>query len=328
MKAFTQVLARVPVWRTPVIALVAATMTGLGLPASAQAQEQEQEPRPVLGGHRLIWNPFTQSPYPRTTVRSLTGGGVFLNTEFFPSFEIGDVTVEAVRGNLLFAELEFEYMHQVQPWLGVWVKAGGLARLGTNAGGLLAQGVTAITGYELGWLFKVYESETFVLSGTTALSNDGVTDVNILRWARGLVSEGDSALADSGPQLRGRGGVRGAWGINETWGLQFQSELGYGQVGLEDPDGRLLWDNAASLSFDLYPGTEVPLGFVLSAGSRDFPREGGNPEVRTVDFGLRTAYTGRDNFLISLDTNWNGFELASGDDVGLFRAGLSLQLFF
>lgn len=292
-------------------------------------EAQDQEPRPVLGGHRLIWNPFTQSPYPRTTVRSLTGGGVFLNAEFFPSLEIGDITVvDAVRGNLLFAELEFEYMHQVQPWLGVWAKLGGLARLGTDTGGLLAQGVNAIKGYELGWLLKFYEGESLVLSGTAALSNDGVTDVNILRWARGLVTGSDSTLTSSGPQLRGRGGVRGAWGINEAWGLQFQTELGYGQVGLEDPDGELFWDNAASVSLDLYPGSEVPLGFVLSAATRGFPREGGNPDVRTLDFGLRTAYTGRDNFLVALDTNWNGFELTDGDKVGLFRAGLSLQLFF
>lgn len=301
------------------------------VPSAGEAQERarDQEPRPVLGGHRLIWNPFTQSPYPRTTVRSLTGGGVFMNAEFFPSFEIGDNTVEAVRGNLLFAELEFEYMHQVQPWLGVWARVGGLARLGTDTGGLLAQGVTAITGFELGWLFKLYESESFVVSGTTALSNDGVTDVNILRWARSIVSEEeDSGLASSRTQLRGRGGVRGAWGINEAWGVQFQSELGYGQVGLEDPDGRVFWNNAASVSLDLYPGSEVPLGFVLSAATRGFPREGGNPEVRTRDVGLRTAYTGRDNFIVALDTNWNGFQLADGDDVGLFRAGLSLQLFF
>jgi hypothetical protein len=254
---------------------------------------------------------------------------VFLNAEFFPSFEIGDITVvDAVRGNLLFAELEFEYMHQVQPWLGVWARLGGLAPLGTDAGGLLAQGITAIKGFELGWLFKVYEGHSFVLSGTTILSNDGVTDVNILRWARGLVTEGDSALANSGPQLRGRGGVRGAWGINEAWGLQFQTELGYGQVGREDAEGQLFWDNAASVSLDLYPGSQVPLGFVLSAATRGFPREGGNPEVRTLDLGLRTAFTGRDNFLVALDANLNGFELTKGDEVGLLRAGLSLQLFF
>ncbi len=311
------------------LSVLAAALVGIAsLPSEAWAQNRQQEPRPVIGEHRLIWNPFTLSPYPRTSVRNLTGGGVFMNAEFVPSFEIGDTTIAATKGNLLFAELEFEYMHQVQDWLGVWVRLGGLARLGTDAGGILAQGVTAITGYELGWLMKVYEGETFVLSGTAVLSNDGVTDVNLLRWVRGIVEGEDQPLTDSGPQLRGRGGVRGAWGINRTWGLQFQSELGYGQVGLENPDGKLFWDNALSVSLDLHPSTGAPIGFVLSSSSRDFPREGGDPDVRTVDFGLRTAYTGSDNFLIALDTNWNGFELEGGDDVGLFRAGLSLQFFF
>jgi len=305
-----------------------ASCIGLGLPGNANAQDQE--PRPVLGGHRFIWNPFTQSPYPRTMVRNLTGGGRFTNVEFIPSFDLGeDITVEAVKGDLLFAELEFAYMHQIQPWLGMWGSVGALARLGTDSGALLAAGVTAIVGYELGWLFKLYEGETFVFSGTAALANDGVTDVNLLRWVKGVVGDDPRpTLASSSPRLRGKGGVRGAWGINETWGVQFLSEFGYGESTVRPGENKAFWDVAGSTSLDLYPRTEVPLGFVLSASSRSFPREGGNPDIRTVDVGLRTAFTARDSYLIALDTNWNGFQLEDGDDIGLIRVGLSLQLYF
>jgi hypothetical protein len=302
-------------------------MAGALLPAVVRAQAQE--PRPVLGGHRFIWNSATETPFPRSHVRNLTGGGKFTGFEFTPSFELGDgITIPAIVGDLLFAELEFEYMHQVQPWLGVWARVGGIARLGTDTSVLLAQGVSAIVGYELGWLFRVYQNETFVLSGVAALANDGVTDVDLLRWVRGIIDDTGAPLVASGPRLRGKGGLRAAWGLNQTWGLQFKSELGYGEPTTLGDDSAWLGEYAASVSYDLAPTTEVPLGFVLSGGVRTAPREGGAPEIDARDVALRTAFTGRDNFLVALDTSWNGFRLSDGDDVGLFRAGLSLQLFF
>lgn len=306
-----------------------ACVGSVGVTNPTTVHGQAQEPRPVLGGHRFIWNSATETPFPRTHVRNLTGGGKFTGLEFIPSFEIGDgVTVPALVGDMLFAELEFEYMHQVQPWLGVWARIGGIARLGTDTSVLLAQGVSTVIGYELGWLFRLYQSETFVLSGIAALSNDGVTEVDLLRWARGLIEDTDAPLVTSGPRLRGKGGLRGAWGLSQSWGLQFKSELGYGEPTTLDDDSSWLGDYAVSVSYDLAPTTSVPVGFVLSGGVRTAPREGGAPDINATDVAIRTAFTGRDNFLVALDTSWNGFRLSSGDDVGLFRAGLSLQLFF
>lgn len=293
------------------------------------AAAQDQGGRPVLGGHRFIWNPLTETPFPETHVRNLTGGGKFTGVEYVPEIDLGNgIVVPAIQGDLLFAELEFEYMHRVQPWLGVWARFGGVGRVGTDTGALLAQGVTAVFGYDLGWLFRLYNSESFILSGIAAVSNDGVTDVNLLRWVRGVITDTGDPLVAAGPRLRGRTGLRAGWGINESWGMQFKSELGYGESTVLGSDMEWLWDQAASVSYDLYPRTDVPLGFVLSTSTRSAPREGGRPDVRSKDVGLRTAFTGRENFLIALDTSWNGLKLADGDDVGLVRASLALQLFF
>ena len=108
---------------------------------------QAQEGRPVLGGHRFIWSPLTETAMPQTHVRNLTGGGKFTDIEYLSEIDLGGgIVIPAVKGDLLFAELEFEYMHRVQPWLGVWARFGGVGRVGTNAGSLLAQGVTAVFG--------------------------------------------------------------------------------------------------------------------------------------------------------------------------------------
>jgi hypothetical protein len=297
--------------------------------AAAPVHAQDQGRRPVLGGHRFVWNPLTETPFAQTHVRNLTGGGKFTGVEFVPEIDLGDGRVLApIRGDLLFAELEFEYMHRVQPWLGVWARLGGIARVGTDTGALLAQGVTAIFGYDIGWLFRLYHNDRFILSGIAAVSDDGVTDVNLLRWVRGVIAETGDPLVSAGPRLRGRTGLRAGWGINESWGMQFKSELGYGESTVLGSDLEWLWDHAVSLSYDLYPAKDIPLGFTLSGASRSSPREGGRPGVRSRDFALRTAFTASGSYLIALDTSWNGLDLADGDSVGLVRAGLALQLFF
>ena len=145
---------------------------------------------------------------------------------------------------------------------------------------------------------------------------------------RGVIEDTEDPLVSSGPRLRGRSGFRGGWAINEAWGLQFKSELGFGESTGLGSDLEWLLDAALSLSYDLYPAQGIPVGFVLSGATRTSPREGGRPDIQSRDVALRTVFTGREDFLIALDTNWNGLELADGDDVALVRAGLSLQLFF
>ena len=106
--------------------------------------------------------------------------------------------------------------------------------------------------------------------------------------------------------------------------------------GAGDASGRLAVDSALTGRTE---ASDERLGSVVVAlvgrpasrplrGWSRLPREGGRPDVNSRDVGLRTAFTGRDNFLVALDTSWNGIELSDGDSVGLVRAGLSLQLFF
>jgi hypothetical protein len=309
------------------LSAVAVTLA-VGVTTTPPLAAQDPGPRPVVGGHRVIWNPFTRSPLPSTHVRSLTGAGQLTGVEYVPEFDLGGVVVPAVQGNLLFAELEFEYMHRVQPWLGVWVNAGALARLGTDAGTLLSQGVTTITGFELGWLFRVYESESFVVSGTAALTESGITEVDLAGWARGVIEGEREPLVSSNPRLQGRGGLRLAWGFNPTWGAQLESDFGFEESSAPDAADEWIWDQAGSVSLDLAPERGIPVGFVLSGASRESPREGGDPDVRTWEASLRSAFTGSDNYLIALDTGWSTFDLPDGDEIGLIRLGLTLMLYF
>ena len=310
-----------------VLALAGALGSGGGNAPGLAAQEAAQV-RPKLGGHTFISNPATRDPFPRTFLRSTTGIGKTVNLILIPSFEIGDQIVEEVKGKLLFAELDFAYQHRVQDWLAVWGRFNLAGRLGTNTGALLAEGVTTVTGFELGWLLRLVETESVVLSGTANLWSDGFTDVDILRWADGLVGGESKELVESSPTVRGGGGLRFAWGINEGWGVLLTGEGGYGESPGPEAGSAWVSDLAAGLSLDLRAYTGVPVGFVLTGASRGFDREEGKPETRTNEIGLRTAFTGRNDFLVAIDTKMTDYDAASGSQVGVIRFALTLQYYF
>ena len=291
------------------------------------AQEHEQ-PRPSLGGHTFIWNPATKDPFPGTFIRNTIGVGKTMEMVLVPSFEIDDVVVEEVRGELLFAELDFAYQHRVQDWLAVWGRFNVAARLGSSGGALLAEGITTITGMELGWLFRIVETRSVMISGTANLWSEGFTDVDILRWVQGLGEENRPGLVESSPTVRGGGGLRFAWGINKGWGILLTGEGGYGESADPEEDNGWVWDLTSAVSLDLAAYTDAPVGFVLSGASRGFDREAGKPGTRTDEVTLRTAFTGRDDFLIAIDSKWSHFDVQEGDDLGVIRMSLSLQYYF
>ena len=310
-----------------VLALAVAPGSGVGPPPGLAAQEAGQV-RPKLGGHTFISTTATRDPFPRTFLRSTTGVGKTVNLIVIPSFEIGDEIVEEVKGTLLFAELDLAYQHRVQDWLAVWGRFNLAGRLGTNTGALLAEGVTTITGFELGWLLRLVETRSVVLSGTANLWSDGFTDVDILRWADGLVGGDSRELVESSPTVRGGGGLRFAWGINEGWGVLLTGEGGYGESPEPGAENGWVSDFAGGVSLDLRPYTGVPLGFVLIGASRGFDREEGRPDTRTNEIGIRTAFTGRDDFLVAIDSKMTDYDAASGSQVGVIRVALTLQYYF
>jgi hypothetical protein len=299
----------------------------LGSPSGLAAQEVGQR-RPQLGGHSFISNTATRDPFPRTFLLTSMGVGKTMNLVLVPSFQIGDRVVEEVQGNLLFADLDLTYQYRVQDWLGVWGRVNIAGRLGTTTGALLAEGITTVTGFELGWLFRLVETSNVVLSGTANLWNDSFVDVDVVRWAEGLVGGEAQPLVTSSPTVRGGGGLRLAWGINEGWGILMSGEGGYGES--PDPEAGSAWvtDVAAGVSLDLRAYTDVALGFALTGSTRGFDRQGAKPENRASEIGLRTAYTGRDDFLVGLDTRLTGYKSADGDNVGVIRVALTMQYYF
>jgi hypothetical protein len=216
----------------------------------------------------------------------------------------------------------------VRDWMGVWINASVLGRLGTDTGTLLTEGVTLITGFELGWLFRLVRTERTQLSGTAQIWSDDFTIVNLADWAEGIIGGSQVPLVRKAPVVRTGGGLRFAWAMTEWLGGLASGEMGYGESAEVDPSSDWFTSLSAGLSIDLDPVWNAPVGFGLAYRFDSFPREGGDPS-RAAQGGLfRVTYTGRDDFIVSLDTSGWRSGLSDGSDVNVGQTGLSLRYYF
>ena len=139
-----------------------------------------------------------------------------------PLLVVGTDTLAVTKADVTFLALGFGYEHRVKDWVGVWLNVSGAGRVGTNLETLLAQGVQATSGYELGWKFRLYEANKSALALTTALASSDITGINILGWVDRIIEEGglsdDNKLVSKGQSLRlphrtplGLGTARAIW---------------------------------------------------------------------------------------------------------------------
>jgi len=229
----------------------------------------------------------------------------------------------------MFALLDFEYQGTVRDWLAARGKFRVLGRLGTNVGALLASGITASTGFEVGWLARLFQSDHTLLSADLKLASNNFTFINVTDFVEDIIDGRPTELVRSTPSVRGGGDLRFAWGLSPLFGLTAAAETGYGESVERGSENQWYFELGATLDFDLLAVSRVPLGIVLAYEHNTFP-EGGDDISDDVDHGLlRVAYTGRSDFIVALDVAVERFNSKQLDQwVNLRSIGINLRYYF
>ena len=307
-----------------VLGLVALALT----PSSGRADEDLKIPH--LSGHQFTTNTLTGDPFINTYIRNTLGMGKSLDL-FVPLIEIGDPPqVLGLKGDLLKAILEFEYQQAVKDWVAFRVQVRVTGRLGTGAQSLLASGVTANTGFEFGWLFKLAQGEKTALTGTLNLWNNSVTLVDFLGFVDGIIDGENNSLVKTVPSTRGGGGLRYAWAASDLVGFLFNGETGMGEsVDRSNDSDEWFFNFATAVDFDLQTKTAVPLGLALGYKFDTFPEAGEDLVNAKHDLVFRISYTGTTDFLLSLDFSYGWFNLNNEVEASKFTSTLiNLRYYF
>lgn len=308
-------------WLAPTAALLLTTL-------AAEAQQATSEVKlPQLGRHTFVVNDLVDDPFIKTYVRNSVGIGNVSDFEV-PLAVIDDDTITGFTGDLLFATLEFEYQHAVKDWIAARGSFRLAGRLGTGVQSLLASGVTAANEFELGWLIKLLRSDRAMLSGSLNINNGDVTAINVLRFVENIIDDQPASLIRTTPSLRGGGGLRFAYGLSPLFGFTLFGDLGYGESADQRAASDWYYKAGGGLSLNLNGRTSIPLGFSVGLRGESLPVSS-DVDNDIFEVLFRMAYTGRDDFSLSVDINYGDLPftgLREGGRLGTVR--LNMRYYF
>ncbi len=287
----------------------------LGILAMPVARSQENPPpdsvvvfRPgVIGGHEFIPTSFIEDPFVRTFMHTGLGFGSTIN-RITPPVVVHGQTLGERKADLMFALLMMEYQYAVRPWLAVRGRLDISGRMSTETTTLIAQGVTVLYGFDLGWIFKLAETDRYFFSGSLGLRNISTTDVYVQRFIDGILENGailpTNRLVETTPSMRASSGLAGAYVLSRLVGITASGTVDYGEsLDRSEPD-RWYYSLQAAFDINMHSQNGVPVGFVIGGKTGSAPdAQGADDRTAQTIFG-RIAYTGAEQFALGLDIGY------------------------
>jgi hypothetical protein len=286
----------------------------------------------TLAAHTFVPTTFIGDPFVRTYLRTGLGFGM-TSTLDSPPVVIDGVPLEGLRGNLLFALMTFDYQHAIRDWLAVHAGLSVVGRLANEKRPLLAQGVTLYGEFELGWLFRLMESERTTLSASLAIRNSSLTDAYLKRFIEGVIDSGKvtrgNKLVEVTPALQGVGGLRAAHAISDLVGLTVSAEVSYGESTDRSQGDSWNYLVGAAVDFNLFCNGGPPLGFVAGASTGSLVDVPGTGNRTAQNFFGRIGYTGSREFALGLDLAYELVPVRNAESKqGFMSAMIDIRLYF
>ena len=280
----------------------------LGTMVSAQSKREIPPNIPTLGGHRFMDNAIVSSAFSNTSFRLTLGYG---ESKRLPlnQVQIGDTVLSATRGSLAYVMLNLNYEQRIKEWLSFYLTLGGSARVGLDTRGLLTQGLNTYYGYEIGWKVKIWDNEKNRLAGKIGIYNYEGNFINVFQYISDIINRvPDPQLSRDIPALQTVFGFMYARSFGSLVGLQLEASGGIGDTFIRQSSSTdFSYQLGGVVDINLYPKTNVPLGFSAAMGVSSMPdlalRDSGGVPV----FNFKLAFTGTPDFMLSV--NFTRFKL-------------------
>ncbi|MBK9332656.1 MAG: hypothetical protein IPM96_09730 [Ignavibacteria bacterium] len=286
----------------------------------------------TLKGHKFIVNSNIGTPFIQTFLQSRLGAGQTVNLKI-PSVKIDSQEVFQLRGDLIYTNLEIEYQQMIKDWMAFRVKFLVAGKLGTKPGALISEGVNAATGYEIGWLFKLYQNKEFALSGSFDLFNRSYTIIDLNKFIQGVIDSGritqTNKLVNSLTTVRAGGTLRFAYAFNKTFGFTGNVNAQFGEsVDLTDIN-KWYFEYGGIFDADLLPVQNVPLGFALGFYHNSLPLTSEQIQSEPNNFLFGINYTGKQDLNLGLEINYQFYKPNNFDeDIKFVNMALNMRYFF
>ena len=304
--------------------LVLAVVAASSSPIQAQESSDREWKAPHKNGH--TFSPVNTVPdaFVRSYIRSSIGMSQTYDVDI-PLGIIGEDTLFASRGSLLFANLTLEYQQTIKDWIAFRAAFAVNGRLGTGTSALLTTGVSATTGFELGWLMRLLETDRSYLSLSFDVKNTNFTTINISDFVEDIIEGQDAELVRNTPSMRAGAGLRYTHAFSPLVGLISFAETGYGESVDRLKEDEWFFRFGGTVDFDLAAVDWVPIGLAVGYAQDSFPEGGADitDVVRALLF--RIGYTGREDLALGINFVYSTFPTEELD-TKIKSTGLTLDI--
>ena len=283
---------------------------------------------PRVGKTRVVSTTFLPAPFINTEASISLGYGKSSNI-VTPLLEIEGQPILGLEGDILYAILGFEYSHAVRDWVAVWAQLKVTARLGNELQSLLAQGVSAATGFELGWLIRLYENDRHLLSTGISVRSGSATLVDILGWANGVIEDENVSLVRKSPTLGTLLDLRYVYAANDFTALQALGQLAYKETVERSLGNEWYYGFGGLVSFDLTEKARTPIGLALGYKYTTVSEGGDDIADNVHAFLVGLSYVGRPDFSIGIDLEFQRVPIKGIENPAkFFTATIAMDYFF
>lgn len=289
----------------PASAQEAAPDTTETLRVSSKRKHKRRLPR--LNGHTFIPSSFQLDPFITTAARVYTGMGQAIDL-VVPVEDLDGNEIGRLKGNLVFVAFGFDYTYAFTDWLALGVNVGGLGRLGVNEETLLAQGLSAIAGYDIHAKARLWHNQQFLVSFTADWRQSGIVLASPLDFVRRVIDEGFDESGDNGLITTGEGrhligGLHAAYSPINWLGFTALIEGGMANPFAEEKKAEGTLNVGGTVSVDLRSLTPVPVGFMLSITSDTFSDVANDLGQNEETLGYGIYYTGHDELQFGVEVS-------------------------
>ena len=271
------------------------------LPLLVHAQEDIR--RPVLNGHEFVPISSNTDPFIISDASMSVGAGLS-DVVVWPIIFIDDEPVLGAQGRLGMIDYKVAYQQRAKDWLAFRMKISGSARVGTGLQSILAQGISTVSGIELGWLIRIKEGQKHSLSFSTTLSNRGASITNVTTFIEEIINDmPNPRIQKRSSSLMGNASLHYAWGISSVWGLKSTFKWGYGEsFALRESINVLTAGLVVDANF--YKKSDTPIGLAFAQTFSSSPDVVHEVERMASSSMFKIAYTGSSDFSIGLELSY------------------------
>lgn len=291
-------------FRTSVLVLAAFALSSTAVLAQDSGDREWKAPH--KNGHTFSPIGGVPDAFVRSYIRNNIGMSQTADVDIPLGIIDGD-TLFASRGALLFANLQIEYQQTIKDWIAFRAKFNVNGRLGTGTSALLSTGVSATTGFELGWLMRLLETDRGYMSLSFDVNNTSFTTINIADFVEDVIDGEDAELVKTTPSMRAGVGLRYTHAFSPLVGLISYFKTGYGESVDRVSEDEWFTEFGATVDFDLAGVGWAPIGLAAGYRQDSFPEGGADITDVVRAFLFRIGYTGREDLALGLNFTYSTF---------------------